>query len=130
VARGKNRSGRIACVISHEGDAFTLTIADDGAGIDVELLRKKAVSIGLMSEEQASALQDDEAMSLIFVDDITVRVRADELSGRGIGLAAVRAAVQALGGNVTVSASPGQGTRFLFTFPSRNDRPLLHVTEQ
>jgi len=118
LVQGKEPVGRIDCIIRPQGDGFTLTIADDGGGIDLNALRDRAASIGLMSREQAAILEDEEVLSLIFADNVSVREEADELSGRGIGLAAVRAETVALGGNVTVASSPGQGARFVFFFPS------------
>jgi chemotaxis protein histidine kinase CheA len=118
LARGKDPSGSIDCVIHHQGNGFTLMIADDGRGVDLNALREQVVSIGLMSREKAFALSDDEVLALIFADDVSAREKADELAGRGVGLAAVRAETDALGGNVTVTSSPGQGARFVFSFPS------------
>jgi len=117
LANGKDQAGRIECVIRREGALFTLAIADDGAGIDLAMLRDRAAAAGLMSDEQAAALSDEEAIALIFADTISVRKGADQLAGRGVGLAAVRAEVNALGGKIAVTSSLGTGTRFLFSFP-------------
>jgi two-component system chemotaxis sensor kinase CheA len=117
LASGKNSAGRIDCVIRSVGSSFTLTVNDDGAGINTLALRDKAVELALMSKEEAEVLSEDEALSLIFTDNLTVREQADELSGRGVGLAAVRAETIALGGHVTVVSSQGEGTRFTFSFP-------------
>lgn len=121
LAQGKDPLGRIDCVIRRQGSGFTLTIADDGAGIDTGALRAKAVSLGLMSAELAQGLSDDAAAELVFADMLSGRRKADELAGRGIGLAAVRAETRALGGEVVVTSSAGRGTRFLFSFPSMTE---------
>jgi len=117
LANGKESAGRIECAIRLNGSSFTLNIVDDGAGIDAAQLRDKAVSLGLMSREEADGLSEDEAIALIFADAFSSRNQADELAGRGVGLAAVRAETQALGGEVVVTSSPGEGTRFQFSLP-------------
>ena len=117
MANGKEPAGRIECRIWLDGSSFMMSIADDGAGIDVEQLRGRAVSLGLMSREDADGLSEDEAMALIFVDALSSRNQVDELAGRGVGLAAVRAETRALGGRVTVTSFRGKGTRFQFSLP-------------
>jgi len=117
LANGKDAMGKIECRIRLKGSSFSLSIADDGAGLDVAQLRDKAVSLGLMSREDADGLSEDEAMALIFADAFSSRNQADELAGRGVGLAAVQAETRTLGGQVIVTSSPGEGTRFQFSLP-------------
>jgi len=117
MANGKEPAGKIECRIRLKGSSFTLSIADDGAGLDAAQLRDKAVSLGLMSRDDANGLSEDEAMALIFADALSSRTQADELAGRGVGLAAVQAETRALGGQVIVTSSPGEGTRFQFSLP-------------
>ena len=117
LASGKEAAGRIECVIRREEASFTLTIADDGAGIDVAVLRDRAAVLGLMSKEHAQSISEEDALQLIFADAVSGRKQADELAGRGVGLAAVRAAANALGGDVVVISSTGKGTQFQFSFP-------------
>gem|GEM_PF-6468532 len=117
MANGKEPAGKIECRFRLKGYSFTLSIADDGAGIDVIDLRDRAVSLGLVTREAADGLSDDEATALIFADALSSRNQADELAGRGVGLAAVRAETQALGGQVTVTSTLGEGTRFQFSIP-------------
>lgn len=113
---GKDPAGRIECAIRRQGSGFTLTIADDGAGLDLDMLRERAASLDLLSGAEAAELSDREAAELIFVDRISVQDRADEWAGRGVGLAAVRTETLALGGRVEVASTVGQGTRFTFYF--------------
>lgn len=117
LAQEKEPVGRIECVIRQQDSSFTLSIADDGAGIDPKALRERAISVGLMSREQADGLSDEEAVELIFADAVSSLRQEGELAGRGVGLSAVRAQTHALGGQVTVTSSLGTGTRFLFTLP-------------
>lgn len=109
LAAGKKAAGRIRCAAQAAGDEIRLTIADDGAGIDVAALRSAMAMEGDRS--------DQDVLDLIFEDGVSTRDRADELSGRGVGLAAVRAEIAKLGGRVSVSSTPGQGTEFSFVLP-------------
>lgn len=117
LAAGKDSRGRVECVIRVAEGGFTLAIADDGAGIDAAALRGRAVSLGLVSQQQAEGLSEEDAVALIFEDMVSARKQVDELAGRGIGLAAVRAETRTLGGEVSVTSIAGRGTRFLFSLP-------------
>ncbi len=117
LALGKAAQGRIVCSVVREAAAIRLSIADDGAGLDVARLRDKAVGSGLVSPEAAAGLSDAEIADLVFADLLTTREEADRIAGRGIGLAAVRAEVRKLGGEVSVQSAPGAGARFDFTVP-------------
>jgi len=114
---GKDECGRIVCSVRRVGYAMELSIADDGAGIDVEAVRAKAVEKGLISAQVAAAMGEDEVLNLIFLDSLTTAPQARRFSGRGVGLAAVRSEAQKLGGTVSVRSEPGRGTAFIFTLP-------------
>jgi len=113
VRAGKAETGIITCSVSDAGPMIRLVIADDGAGVDLAALRSKGEALGVID---ATASVDD-IQNLIFVDSVSTQHSADELAGRGVGMASVRAAVNDLGGTVTVQSSPGRGTRFSFTLP-------------
>ena len=109
LASGKNAAGHIRCAAEAVAGEIRLTIADDGAGIDVAALREKMAMAGDSS--------DQEVLDRIFEDGVSTREAADDLAGRGIGLAAVRAEIGKLGGSVSVRSMPGQGTEFSFVLP-------------
>ncbi|QLA16881.1 ATP-binding protein [Desulfolutivibrio sulfoxidireducens] len=118
VAAGKPETGRIACHVERPGrDLARLTISDDGRGIDVARVREKAVDKGLVAPEAARVMPPDEVYALLFLDDFSTRDEISPLSGRGVGLAAIKAETEKLGGAIAVESAPGQGTRFIFTLP-------------
>lgn len=114
---GKAAQGRISCVIADQGDNLTVAIGDDGRGIAAERMRQLAVAKGMYSESEAAALTDVEAIRLIFADGFSSTCAANELSGRGVGLSAVRQETEKLGGRVDIITEPGKGTQFIFVLP-------------
>jgi signal transduction histidine kinase len=107
---GKSEAGTVTCRVSRLDDGVVLEIADDGAGIDAEALRERAEE--LSGDTAGWSLAD-----MVFADGLSSREVATDLSGRGVGMAAVRAEVQRLGGTVDVESQPSQGTRFIFRIP-------------
>ncbi|NUB13488.1 chemotaxis protein CheA, partial [Azospirillum brasilense] len=92
-------------------------VSDDGAGIDAEAVRRKAVAAGALTAEQAAALNEAEALRLIFLPGLSTSAMVSDLSGRGVGMDAVRGAVEQAGGRVEVASTPGAGTRFRLVLP-------------
>ncbi|MFZ5810604.1 MAG: ATP-binding protein [Thermodesulfobacteriota bacterium] len=118
VAMGKSETGRIACHVEcPERDAVRLTISDDGRGIDVARVLQKAVDKGLVAPETARDMPVSQVYELLFLDDFSTKDEVSPLSGRGVGLAAVKAETERLGGHISVESAPGRGTRFHFTLP-------------
>lgn len=110
AAAGKAPEGRLRVRASVTAGELCLEIDDDGAGVDLPELRRAAQRRGL------AVLDDASDLDLIFRDGVSTRSTATDISGRGIGLAATRAACQACGGSVTVHSEAGGGTRFRFRF--------------
>jgi two-component system chemotaxis sensor kinase CheA len=128
VANGKRPKGSLTLRASREGNRIVLRVEDDGVGLDTGMLRKVAVRKGFMDESGASALTEAQARDLIFISGFTSREVTTDLSGRGVGLDAVRSAVQSLGGDVSVESAPGWGTIFEIRVPvSLTVAPLLFV---
>lgn len=117
LAHGKSEAGTISCTVQVRGQKLQLSITDDGAGIDVEALRRRALGVGLFTPAAIAALTDVQLRDLIFLDNISTQQQATELAGRGVGLAAVRAEAIKLKGDVVVQTQPGEGTQFVFTLP-------------
>ncbi|MBY0239892.1 MAG: AAA family ATPase [Burkholderiaceae bacterium] len=116
-AAGKPDAGQITCSIVRSDGWLTLEIADDGGGIDTAALRRKARERGLYGDAELAAMDEAVVQDLVFADGLSTAARADQFSGRGVGLAAVRAETLKLGGTVSVRSVPGQGTRFTFRLP-------------
>ncbi|RKH14501.1 hybrid sensor histidine kinase/response regulator [Corallococcus sp. CA053C] len=128
VASGKHPRGCLTLRASREGSRIMLRVEDDGAGMDPALLRRVAVRRGVLDEAAANALSDTAARELIFLPGFSSREVVTDLSGRGVGLDAVRASLQALGGDVGVESAPGWGTIFTLRVPvSLTMAPLLFV---
>lgn len=117
LAIGKEETGTITCSIDLDGTNLKLSIADDGAGIDIDALRRRAVGAGLIAEEQVATAADEQILDLIFLDNFSTRQETSELAGRGVGLAVVRSETRKLKGDVVVKSIAGQGSEFLFTLP-------------
>jgi two-component system chemotaxis sensor kinase CheA len=116
-ARGKPRAGTIRLTAAQRGSAIEIDVQDDGAGLDPARLRASAVRKGVLSDDQATALDDQAAMDLIFQPGFSTSATVTETSGRGVGLDVVRAHVERLNGHVRVSGSAGRGTRFTIGMP-------------
>jgi len=114
---GKSRAGNIVCKVAYDSQGLTLVISDDGRGIDAEALRQRAA---LRFPGEGAETWD--LADLVFKDGLSSRDEASAWSGRGVGMAAVRAACAALGGDVDVSTEAGQGTTFVFRFPAMSAR--------
>ncbi len=114
VQDGKDEIGSIKCQFSHLDDQLILEISDDGKGIDVDVLKEKAISSGKLCPKVAEKLTHKEQLELIFVDSISTKDNVNELSGRGIGLGAVKAEIEKLGGVLEIESKKGIGTTFTF----------------
>ncbi|PTL78746.1 response regulator [Vitiosangium sp. GDMCC 1.1324] len=128
VASGKHPRGRLTLGAARDGNRLVLRVEDDGVGLEPALLRRAAVRKGFLDEATAAALTDQAARELIFLSGFTSREVATDISGRGVGLDAVRSSLRALGGDVLVESTAGRGTRFELRVPvSLTVAPLLFV---
>ncbi|MFA7346198.1 MAG: ATP-binding protein [Desulfurivibrionaceae bacterium] len=114
---GKEEVGHLRCRTFMEDDRIIVEINDDGRGLDLEAIRRKGVAAGLFTPEQGAALNEAALRLLIFEDEFSTKEEVSELSGRGVGLAAVRMETEKLGGRIEVDSTLGQGTRFRFILP-------------
>jgi len=117
-----DRAGKGEAVLLVEAEALgasiQLSIADDGAGIDVKRLRETAVARGMMPSAAAAEASDADVLDLIFRHGFSTKTTISDLSGRGIGLDVVRSSVESIGGSVRVSSEVGKGTRFVLAVPA------------
>ncbi|MGH8721390.1 MAG: chemotaxis protein CheA, partial [Burkholderiales bacterium] len=108
AAAGKPESGRIALTLRQESNEIVLTVSDDGAGLDLERLRRRAEERGLLPPGAAPDVA--ELTQLIFVSGLSTADEVTELAGRGIGMDVVRNEVSAIGGRIDVASERGSGT--------------------
>ena len=116
-AAGKTERGKLVLSARRERDKVLVEVADDGRGFDVETLRQRALALGLVSAEKAALLTEQESQELALLPGVSTRADATDVSGRGVGLDAVRAAVESLGGKLSLRSEKGAGTRFVLELP-------------
>jgi two-component system chemotaxis sensor kinase CheA len=114
---GKPPAGRISMRAYHEGNQVVIEVSDDGRGIDPAVIKAKAVEAGRLAKEEADKLADEDAVELIFLQGLSTATEVTQLSGRGIGAAAVKAAIEQLRGSVAVKSEVGIGTCFTLRMP-------------
>ena len=117
VSKGKPELGVLRVVARHHAGMLAITVSDDGAGIDPEKLRTKIVERRLLGAEVAARLSSAEVLEFIFLPGFSTAREVTEISGRGVGLDAVKTAVEAASGTVRVTSEPGKGTQFLLQLP-------------
>lgn len=111
---GKDEIGRISCKFEKLGSSLIIEIADDGAGIDKQKVITKALQNGIVFEEDLSNLSDNDIFALIFRDHLSTKDVTSDISGRGVGLSATRAELDAIGGKMQVKSTLGVGSTFTF----------------
>lgn len=116
-AAGKPRIGKIVLSAQQEGDHIVLSITDDGAGMDPDILRKKAVEKGLLDEDTAARLSETEAYNLIFYPGFSTKTEISDVSGRGVGMDVVKTKIAQLNGTVSIQSQLGIGTRIAIQVP-------------
>ena len=114
---GKPAAGRLTLSAQQEGDHILITVRDDGAGIDAERLREKALQKGLLDAASASRLAPEECLDLIFLPGFSTKEQVSDLSGRGVGMDVVRSRIKELNGSVSIDSRIGQGTTFRIRVP-------------
>ena len=116
-AAGKTATGHIKLDARRANDHILITVTDDGAGIDPERIRAVAKARGLMSDTALAALDDAAALDLIFAPGFTTTAAVTDISGRGVGMDAVRSKIVALGGRVTLTSTPSVGSTVRLALP-------------
>jgi len=117
VRAGKPETGRIEIEARRERDRIQIAVRDDGAGIDLDAVRRRAVESGLLPHDVAVDLPPEQLAGLIFHAGLSTAAAVSELSGRGVGMDAVRATIEALGGTVEVRTLRGSGTTLTLSVP-------------
>ncbi len=114
---GKPPVGTINLSAYQEGNDVVIEVSDDGAGINIEEVRQKAIIKGMYTTEQAATLTDEEVIEFLFEPSFSTSKNVTEVSGRGVGLDVVRTNINSLSGSVEAKSKPGQGTTFIVRLP-------------
>lgn len=114
---GKPRAGTVSLAASHRGNSIVITVSDDGRGIDGERVRRKAVSNGLLDEDESRRLNDHQLIQFIWHPGLSTAETVTDISGRGVGMDIVKSRIENLNGTVDVRSEPGQGTTFSIRLP-------------
>jgi two-component system chemotaxis sensor kinase CheA len=117
VKAGKDRCGRLILRAFHEGGQVNIEISDDGAGLNVERIRKKAVERAVITAEQATRMTEREIFNLIFLPGFSTAEKVTNVSGRGVGMDVVKTNVEKIGGTVDVQSTQGRGTTVRVKIP-------------
>lgn len=116
-SNGKPVIGTITLDAEQEGNHIVLRISDDGAGMDPAKLKAKALERGIITEEIASSMSDNEAYQLIFLPGFSMAVKVSSVSGRGVGMDVVKTNIQNLKGFVEIDSTLGKGSTFIIKLP-------------
>jgi two-component system, chemotaxis family, sensor kinase CheA len=114
---GKRPQGTLRLAAYHQGNQVIIEVSDDGAGIDVEKVRQRALSQGLLNAEQAARLTESETLDLILQPGFSTAEQVTELSGRGVGLDVVQSVLGRLKGSIQIETLRGRGTTFRLRLP-------------
>jgi chemosensory pili system protein ChpA (sensor histidine kinase/response regulator) len=115
LGAGKSDTGELRIEVRKEGNEIVVVFADDGAGLDLERIRARAIAVGLLAPERK--VDDRETIELIFSPGLSTAKEVTELAGRGVGMDVVREQVSGLGGRIAVSTERGRGARFTLYLP-------------
>jgi two-component system chemotaxis sensor kinase CheA len=114
---GKPEQGHVRLSAQQEGDHVAIEVRDDGAGIDPDKIRRKAIEKGLFETEAAARLSPEECLQLLFLPGFSTRDEVSDLSGRGVGMDVVQSRIRELSGAVQIHSEIGAGSRFAIRVP-------------
>jgi two-component system chemotaxis sensor kinase CheA len=117
LAAGKPAEGRLLLRAFHEGGQVNIEITDDGAGIDPERIKLKALQANLITPEQAARLSSREIVNLIFLPGFSTTAQVTNISGRGVGMDVVKTNIEKIGGTLDIHSQPGQGSTIKIKIP-------------
>ena len=117
VALGKDEIGHIYLDAYQDGNNVTIEVRDDGAGINIEKVKNKAIEKGTITPEQAEVMTDKEVIDLLFRPSFSTAEKITDVSGRGVGLDVVKTKIEGLGGNIECHSELGEGSSFIIRLP-------------
>ena len=116
-ALGKPEKGILKIAAYQEGSGVVIEVSDDGAGIDPEKVKQKAIERGVITEDRAAIMSDEEAQQLVLLPGFSMAKQITDLSGRGVGMDAVKTKVEALGGQFDLASKKNEGTHVYIRLP-------------
>jgi two-component system chemotaxis sensor kinase CheA len=117
LTAGKSRVAKLTLAAFYEGNHVHILIEDDGGGIDVDEVRRRAVELGVVDRQEIDSLPQEEILNVIFHPGFSTKTSVSTVSGRGIGMDVVRSALESLKGTIDVNTKVGQGTQFVLRLP-------------
>jgi two-component system chemotaxis sensor kinase CheA len=117
TSKGKPAHGTLTMHAYHQGGQVIIEISDNGAGIDIERVKRKAIENGLIAADRASGMSDRDAMSLLFKPGFSTAEKVTNISGRGVGMDVVKTNIEKLGGTVDIQSEAGEGTVIRIKIP-------------
>lgn len=117
VKLGKDPVGAIYLDAYQDGNNVVIEVRDDGAGINVDKIRKKAIERGTITEDQASRMTDKDIIDILFMPSFSTSEAVTDVSGRGVGLDVVKTKIEALGGDIEAKTMLGKGSNFIIRLP-------------
>lgn len=117
VAKGKSPVGEVGLIARHEGNNVIIMVTDDGKGINPEVIRRKAMEKGLITQEDADKMSDNEVVRLVFLAGFSTADVVTDVSGRGVGMDVVRNKIESLGGLIDVETKLDEGSIFKIRLP-------------
>lgn len=114
---GKNPVGSIFLDAYQDGNNVVIEVRDDGAGINVEKIKKKAIDKGFITEDQAHRMADKDIVDILFQPGFSTAEKVSDVSGRGVGLDVVKTKIEALGGEIEAKTKIGEGSNFIIRLP-------------
>jgi two-component system chemotaxis sensor kinase CheA len=118
-AAGKPETGTLTLRLERHGERVDLRLADDGRGIDVAAVRRRALDLGVISSDEAASLDEARTLRLVTVPGLSTSQRVTHVSGRGIGMDVVQSTIERLGGRLELDSRPGRGTEIRLVVPAR-----------
>lgn len=116
-AKGKNPVGEIRLIARHEGNNVIIVVEDDGAGVNPDIVKQKAFEKGLITQAEAEKMDAAEAVRLLFVPGFSTARVVTDVSGRGVGMDAVKTKIESLGGMVDIETKVNEGSKFKIRLP-------------
>lgn len=117
LAKGKEPTGEVRLIARHEGNNVIIMVEDDGKGINPEIIKSKAVEKGLITQEDADKMEDNEAVRLVFLAGFSTADVITDVSGRGVGMDVVKNKIESLGGLIDVETKLDEGSKFKIRLP-------------